>query len=105
MVKSQPQSLVGYVSRDNVLTGIVSSSDNILSGILQDRNSLIGDVHIGDIVNLDFDYYSGQYVIIPSTERQTLNTMKKILTDYVTVRAVPYVESDNEAGGTTITIG
>lgn len=52
-----------------------------------------------------FPLYSGQYAIVPSTNEQNLITKNKILTDDVTVNAIPYAEVTNNTGGMTVTIG
>jgi len=53
----------------------------------------------------DLAAYIGTYNVIPSSVLQTLSTDDTVLTDNVTVQAIPYVEEDNLSGGKTATIG
>lgn len=53
---------------------------------------------------VDFDTYTGEYDITPAVGSQSLETAQKFMSDDVTVEAIPYVESENSAGGTTVTI-
>lgn len=51
----------------------------------------------------DFDPYTGVYVVIPKTFDQTLLTKRKVMTDNVLVKEIPYAETANTYG-TTVTI-
>lgn len=51
------------------------------------------------------DLYKGEYVVTPKTETQTMPTKGKVMDDNVTIKPIPYVESDNAAGGKTVIIG
>lgn len=53
----------------------------------------------------DYDTYDGDYVVIPSAYEQTLDTDHKLMTDDVTVTAIPYTEVSNMSGGYTVSIG
>lgn len=48
--------------------------------------------------------YEGEYIVTPKVEAQTMPTKEKVMFDDVTIKAIPYVESENSAGGTTVTI-
>jgi len=50
------------------------------------------------------DTYEGPYEVTPKTEAQILSTAKKVMTDDVTVKGVPYYETGNDAGGLTVYI-
>ena len=49
--------------------------------------------------------YEGDYEIIPKVEPQTMLTKNKVMTDDVTIKAIPIAEVTNETGGKTATIG
>lgn len=49
--------------------------------------------------------YSGDYEVVPATTLQTLDTGGKLMQEDVTVAAIPYQETSNLAGGTTVNIG
>ena len=53
----------------------------------------------------DYPYYTGEYVVIPKSYEQFLDTDNKILTDDVDVKEIPYAEVPNIQGGLTVTIG
>ena len=72
-----------------------------LIGSLSGGSSLKGMLSQPTIAPL----YTGDYVVTPMAhEQQTLQTANKLLTDDVTVKKVPYYETSNDAGGTTIYI-
>lgn len=48
--------------------------------------------------------YTGPYDVTPKTEAQTLKTAHKRMTDDVEVRAIPFFETSNTAGGETVYI-
>ena len=51
-----------------------------------------------------YETYQGSYDVTPTSAVQTLDTNDKLMTDDVTVRAIPYYETRN-VSGTTIYIG
>lgn len=72
----------------------------------QIRDDAEVNLSIGDItVVIGTDDYSGDYEVTPSFETQTLNTRLKMMTDDVTVKAIPVSRTTNPAGGKTIYIG
>lgn len=48
--------------------------------------------------------YDGAYIIIPAAVDQVMPTNMHSMRDDVTVTAVPYYETSNEAGGMTVSI-
>lgn len=50
------------------------------------------------------DPYTGSYIITPKVDAQTMATRNKLMQDNVTIKAIPYYETDNSLG-TTIYIG
>ena len=53
----------------------------------------------------DYDRYTGEYVVVPKSSTQTLETNDKLMTDDVSVLAIPYTEVTNQSGGYTVSIG
>lgn len=51
------------------------------------------------------DWYEGDYEVTPKPEAQTLQTAQKTMRDDMTVKAIPYFDVSNTAGGKTIYIG
>lgn len=49
--------------------------------------------------------YEGEYEITPSTNEQVLLTAGKFMAENVRIGPIPYTETENAAGGTTVTIG
>lgn len=49
--------------------------------------------------------YEGDYEITPQVDEQSLQTAKKYMKDDVTVKAIPFIDVSNPAGGQTIYIG
>lgn len=52
----------------------------------------------------DVQVYDGQYEAIPKVTAQTLPTANKLMLEDVSVRAIPYFDVSNPAGGNTIYI-
>lgn len=48
--------------------------------------------------------YEGDYVVTPKVEEQTMPTKSKVMLDDVTVKAIPFFETSNTSGGTTVYI-
>jgi len=49
--------------------------------------------------------YNGDYEVLPMVEAQMLHTKDKHMTDDVIIKAIPYFNVGNNAGGTTVYIG
>lgn len=49
--------------------------------------------------------YGGSYEATPATTQQVLNTAQKYLESDVVIKEIPYSETSNTAGGTTVFIG
>lgn len=91
-----------------------ATSDDILKGktAYVNEEKVIGTIEIfdGEIENgveipNTVDGYEGDYSIIPSTENQILDTQNKLLKQNIEIKAIPYTETENSAGGITVTIG
>lgn len=75
--------------------------------------ALVGNIAAGEKIELrgkiicggsrDFPKYHGEYVVIPKTYAQYLDTDNKIMEDDVTVTEIPYAEVGN-IYGVTVTI-
>lgn len=51
------------------------------------------------------EYYTGDYEITPKVNAQILPTADKVLTDDLTVKAIPIYKVANTQNGITVTIG
>lgn len=49
--------------------------------------------------------YNGDYVVTPKVAEQTLETKAKVMADDVQIKAIPFFETANNAGGDTVYIG
>lgn len=58
--------------------------------------------HIGNADNKN--RYNGSYEVTPKVTSQTLPTRDKFMIDDMTVEAIPYFETSNNSGGTTVYI-
>lgn len=61
-------------------------------------------VELGRPVYMGGEPYEGPYDVTPKVTAQTLPTAKKLMRDDVSVRAIPYFDVSNQAGGNTIYI-
>lgn len=57
----------------------------------------------GNFVNIGqgFPKYVGEYTVTPSREIKVLETANKVLTENVTIVAIPYSQVSNVSGGKT----
>lgn len=56
-------------------------------------------------VSIGDEIFNGEYTVTPKVEAQTMPTKQKVMTDDVTVLAIPYAEVTNVSNGKTVTIG
>ena len=59
---------------------------------------------VSGIIHVGFPDYEGTYEVTPTAGEQELQTRNKTMRDDVTVHAIPYHETTNEAGGYTVSI-
>jgi hypothetical protein len=50
------------------------------------------------------DLYAGSYEVTPEVDAQTLSTAKKLMTEDLTVKAIPFFDVSNNSGGRTVYI-
>ena len=73
-----------------------------MSGSISSAGTIGGAIIAGSL----WDVYSGAYKITPKTgEEVVLETAKKYLEQNIKVLKVPFYQTSNEQGGTTIYIG
>ena len=75
----------GSLSPIPTLKGSLSSEDNI-KGALSSGDRLIGG--ISKLVSY-YDYYTGEYNVIPNSRTQTLETANRYLTQNVIINPIP----------------
>lgn len=104
------QAVVSY-SLDGTVEEITITADGDAKiGITEEAEGdclIDGDGECGIVIQVEHgerQHYSGEYVVIPSMEDQTLSTKEKIMDDDVEVRKIPIYETTNLSGGTTLYI-
>ena len=82
------------------ITGSISA-EGALSGSLAQEQSLKGTVS----QQIEHDtYYDGPYEITPRVLGQTMATADKVMRTDVVIKDIPYSETTNPGGGTTVVI-
>ena len=81
----------------------VSSSSSVTFRFGQDASPAMA-VELGRPVYMGGEPYEGPYDVTPKVTAQTLPTAKKLMREDVSVRAIPYFDVSNPAGGNTIYI-
>lgn len=82
------------------LTGSISA-DGVLSAHITCEGSLFGTMS----KPVGYVDYTGDYEVTPKVSAQTMNTKDKHMTQDVTIKAIPYFDVSNLAGGSTVYIG
>ncbi len=78
------------------------STEPELTFDLSTDNTMTFDLSIPHDVTTQL--YDGEYEVVPKTYGQTLNTANKKMVDDLTITAIPYFETSNEADGKTVYI-
>lgn len=60
---------------------------------------------IVDTVCDQISKFEGDYTVTPAVDAQTLETKQKLMTDNVTIKEIPFYDTSNNSGGTTVYIG
>lgn len=84
---------------------------NVFSTQLSETKQSFG-FNFGDVITVTapapdgaYPLYTGAHTVTPKTEEQTLRTAMKSMQKDVTVKAIPYYETSNTSGGSTVYIG
>lgn len=80
------------------------SSDQAVTLHIGQPTHLTMSMELGRPIYLGGEPYEGPYDVTPKVTAQTLPTAKKLMRDDVSVRAIPYFDVSNPAGGNTIYI-
>lgn len=89
--------VTGSVAEISTISGELSSTYTI-SGSVSETGTVTGTITVGGVT--DYPEYEGPYEVVPTVEAQTLETAYTLLTDDVTVTAVPYYQVSNVSGDT-----
>lgn len=54
---------------------------------------------------MDVPEYDGPYEVTPAVDKQIMPTDQKLMTDDMTINAIPYYDVSNTSGGSTVYIG
>lgn len=75
-------------------------------GTFDDFKTYFGSYLENGDISIDYDIYTGQYNVspLPNVE-QILRTNNKLLKHDIVIEPIPYHETDNSAGGRTVSIG
>lgn len=99
------------------MKGTIVAQNGILKGVIKPAVSLVGTlkptVVINGLIGMNQpiivpstqEVYEGSYDVTPKTVEQTMQTADKYMLENVTVRKIPYYESSNSSGGSTVYIG
>jgi hypothetical protein len=74
-----------------------------MSGSVSTPKSLSGNVG-AKTINIGGSPYEGEYVVTPKVDQQIMPTKGKVMTNDLTVKAVPVFRVSNTSGGTTVYI-
>lgn len=78
----------------------------LLGKLSSDKKTLIGTLSIDRSGDANAPVYIGDYEVTSDPERDfKLQTKSKLLTNDITVKAIPYFETSNTADGLTVYIG
>lgn len=85
-----------------------------LADTIRDKSGVTGKLGIEEMteaaksistVEYDGETYEGSYTIRPAVEAQIIETKDKLMSDDITIQAIPYHVVDNAEMGLTVIIG
>jgi hypothetical protein len=76
-----------------------------LSGTLVKKTQIVGNVGISTGVVDVTEQYEGDYEVVPTVDGFTLPTRRKLMTQDLTIKEIPYYDVSNTSGGSTVYIG
>ena len=76
-----------------------------ISASLRNSAQLKVSIQAGSAGGLAVETYAGPYAVTPQVDAQSLATAQKYMQQDVHIRAIPYYDTGNSAGGRTIYIG
>lgn len=78
--------------------------DQTLSpAVAQDAQNVAPALSIA--ITLPAPEYDGPYEVTPAVDKQIMPTDQKLMTDDMTINAIPYYDVSNTSGGSTVYIG
>ena len=78
------------------LKGSIASKKS-LKGSITTKEKISGFVNVGGMIQQES--YDGSYEVTPTIGQQILQTKNKTMVNDLTIKSIPYSESDNSAGG------
>ena len=82
---------------------MIIESKKSIKGSITTKEKISGFVNVGGMIQQES--YDGSYEVTPTIGQQILQTKNKTMVNDLTIKSIPYSESDNSAGGITVTIG
>lgn len=82
---------------------MIIASKKSIKGSITTKEKISGFVNVGGMIQQES--YDGSYEVTPTIGQQILQTKNKTMVNDLTIKSIPYSESDNSAGGITVTIG
>ena len=82
---------------------MIIASKKSIKGSITTKEKISGFVNVGGMIQQES--YDGSYEVTPTIGQQILQTKNKMMVNDLTIKSIPYSESDNSAGGITVTIG
>lgn len=103
--KNTSGALVYYCEADTASRGGDSGTDAGLPAVTEGDNGKILKVVDGAWAAGELPLYNGEYSVTPAVTGQTLETAQTYLDADITIKKIPYAETSNNSGGTTVFIG
>lgn len=74
------------------------------------ENDLSFDIEFDEVIRYevlvgDIEVYDGDYTVVPTVDGEVLETAKRYMEEDLTIKAIPYFNVGNTAGGSTVYIG
>ena len=76
-----------------------------ISASLRNAAKIAVNIQAGSAGSIAVETYAGPYTATPQVEAQSLATAQKYMREDVCIKAIPYYDVGNTAGGRTIYIG
>ena len=93
----------GAITGATIRGKISNGFERTINGIITNTRHVVGSLTTAYTTSAET--YEGEYEVTPTVDGMVLPTNNKVMTDDLTVKAIPFYNVSNTSGGSTVFIG